>query len=67
MVFAYLERNEWRRRLEEECSAREAAEKRGEASERRWEAAEKGREAAEKRSQELERQLADSQARRDDS
>ena len=53
MVFAYLERNEWRRRLAEERTAREAAEKRGE--------------AAEKRTQELEKQLADSQARRDDS
>ena len=95
MVFAYLERNEWRRRLAEERTAREAAEKgrdaaeeRREVSERRWEAAEerreaaemgrdaaeksrdaaeKGRDAAEKRIQELERQLADSQARRDDS
>ena len=55
MVFAYLERNEWRRRLAEERTAREAAEKRGdvaeerrEVSEKRWEAAEEGREAAEK-------------------
>ena len=67
MVFAYLERNEWRRRLAEERTAREAAEERWEAAEKGREAAEKGREAAEKRIQELERQLADSQARRDDS
>ena len=67
MVFAYLERNEWRRRLAEERTAREAAEKRGDVAEERREAAEERREAAEKGIQELERQLADSQARRDDS
>ena len=47
MVFAYLERNEWRRRLAEERTAREAAEKRGDAAEERRVVSEKRREAAE--------------------
>ena len=67
MVFAYLERNEWRRRLAEERSAREAAEECRDAAEERRQVSERRWETAEERIRELERQLADSQPRRDDS
>ena len=80
MVFAAIERNEWRRRLEEserrseEGERRleeERAEKEKERAEKEKERAEKereraAREASERRIQELEKRLADSESRRGD-
>ena len=73
MVFAAIERNEWRRRLEEERAEaekarvereRERAEKESARAEVEKERA--AREAAERRNQELEKRLADSESRRGD-
>ena len=80
MVFAAIERNEWRRRLEEserrseEGERRleeERAEKEKERAEKEKERAEKereraAREASERRIQELEKRLAESESRRGD-
>ena len=80
MVFAAIERNEWRRRLEEERAEAEKAraERERERAERERERAEKERahaeaeraraeaEAAKQRIQELEKRLADSESRRGD-
>ena len=73
MVFAAIERNEWRRRLEESERRSEEGERRleEERAEKEKERAEKereraAREASERRIQELEKRLAESESRRGD-
>ena len=73
MVFAAIERNEWRRRLEESERRSEEGERRleEERAEKEKERAEKereraAREASERRILELEKRLADSESRRGD-
>ena len=60
MVFATLERNEWRRRVEEERAEKEAAQ---EAARAEREAARAEKEAAERRIRELEKRLEDYERR----
>ena len=67
MVFAAIERNEWRRRLEEERAERERERAEKERARAEAEKERAAREAAERRIQELEKRLADNgESRRGD-